>query len=74
MQDGAELLERAITYALGVLHEVDPAAMSSPSPCPEWDVRALVSHLNDSVAVLYEAAETVRSPSVETSFRHCRAR
>jgi len=52
---GVELLERATSYALGSLSLVTPAAMSAPTPCRRWDLRALLLHMNDSVLVLNEA-------------------
>ncbi|HEY7484838.1 MAG TPA: TIGR03086 family metal-binding protein [Streptosporangiaceae bacterium] len=51
------LLERAIGYALGGLHTITPNALSAPTPCPEWDLRALLDHMNDSLAALYEAID-----------------
>jgi uncharacterized protein (TIGR03086 family) len=53
---GAGLLERAITYTLGALHPVTAAAMSAPTPCRSWDLRALLAHLDESLAALHEAA------------------
>jgi uncharacterized protein (TIGR03086 family) len=54
---GAELLERAISYAFGAVDAVRPAALSHPTPCSAWDLRALLEHLNDSLGALYEAAD-----------------
>ena len=54
---GVGLLERAIGYALGGLPYVTPEVMSGPTPCREWDLRALLLHVNDSLAVLYEAID-----------------
>ncbi|GAB2659439.1 maleylpyruvate isomerase family mycothiol-dependent enzyme [Saccharopolyspora gloriosae] len=52
---GVALLERAVDYLAGVLHEVPVAALTRPTPCAGWDLRALLAHLDDSVAVLGEA-------------------
>jgi uncharacterized protein (TIGR03086 family) len=49
------VLERAIGYTLGCLHLVTPAAMSCPTPCQEWDLAALLRHMNDSFSALHEA-------------------
>ncbi|WP_214368243.1 TIGR03086 family metal-binding protein [Pseudonocardia sp. H11422] len=49
------LLERAIGYALGSLHLVTPDALSRPTPCDAWDLRALLVHMDDSLAALHEA-------------------
>jgi uncharacterized protein (TIGR03086 family) len=52
---GVGLLERAMGYTLGSLRLVTPAAMSNPTPCRGWDLRALLRHLNDSLLALHEA-------------------
>ncbi len=54
---GVALLERAIGYTLGTLHGVTTAALSQPTPCPEWDVRALLVHMHDSLGALQEATD-----------------
>lgn len=51
------LLERAISYTLGNLREVTPDALRRPTPCREWDLRALLEHMNDSLAALQEASD-----------------
>jgi uncharacterized protein (TIGR03086 family) len=53
----AELLERAINYTVGSLHSVTRAALSRPTPCREWDLLALLAHMNDSLSALQEASE-----------------
>ncbi len=57
---GVALLERAITYTLGSLHLVTPAALARPTPCPDWDLAGLLRHLDDSLLTLYQAAELGR--------------
>jgi uncharacterized protein (TIGR03086 family) len=57
---GVALLERAINYTLGSLHLVTPQAMSHPTPCREWDLRALLGHMNDSLTALHEAIDVGR--------------
>ncbi|WP_243789959.1 TIGR03086 family metal-binding protein [Saccharopolyspora gloriosae] len=52
---GIDLMERAVSYLTGVLHEVPAAALAGPTPCAEWDLRALLAHVDDSVAALGEA-------------------
>jgi uncharacterized protein (TIGR03086 family) len=54
---GVGLLERAITYTLGSLHGVTPDALSRPTPCAEWDLRALLCHLDDSLRALLQAVD-----------------
>ncbi|TCO53522.1 uncharacterized protein (TIGR03086 family) [Actinocrispum wychmicini] len=51
------MLERAIGYTLGSLRLVTPAAMARPTPCREWDLSALLRHMDDSLAALHEAVE-----------------
>lgn len=52
---GAALLERAISFTLGILPNVSPAAFSRPTPCREWELGQLLAHLNDSFTALQEA-------------------
>ena len=55
MTGGVALLERAMGYTLGSLLLVTPDAMSRATPCGEWDLRALLLHMNDSLRTLHEA-------------------
>jgi uncharacterized protein (TIGR03086 family) len=57
---GNALLERAIGYTLGSLQLVTPQAMSQPTPCRGWDLRALLGHMNDSLLALTEAIDLGR--------------
>jgi uncharacterized protein (TIGR03086 family) len=52
---GVALLERAVSYMLGSLLLVTPAALANRTPCNKWDLRALLRHLNDSLRTLDEA-------------------
>jgi uncharacterized protein (TIGR03086 family) len=54
--DGVGLLERAICYALGRVHEVAPGSLTRPTPCARWDLRTLLDHLNESLLILTEGA------------------
>ena len=49
------LLERALSYTLGSLLLVTDDALANPTPCSRWDLRALLVHMNDSLAALHEA-------------------
>jgi len=52
---GIGLLERAFGYTLGSLDLVTPGAMSNPTPCAGWGLRALLRHMNDSLLAVHEA-------------------
>ena len=60
MLDQMGLLERAIGYALGSVAAVAPRLLSRPTPCSEWDLQALLGHVNDSLAALCEGIDTGR--------------
>jgi uncharacterized protein (TIGR03086 family) len=65
---GVELLERAIGYARGCLALVTEEAMSAPTPCADWDLRALLLHMDDSLASLHEAGSVRRvQPTLTTA-------
>ncbi|HXR69360.1 TIGR03086 family metal-binding protein [Actinocrinis sp.] len=50
----AALLERSLSYALGCVNEVTPADLANPTPCAQWDLRALLWHVSDSLSALIE--------------------
>jgi uncharacterized protein (TIGR03086 family) len=52
---GVALLERAMSYTLGGLMLVTPDAMDNPTPCGDWDLRALLLHMNESLLTMHEA-------------------
>ena len=54
---GVGLLERAIGYALGSVHAVEPAELGLPTPCRGWDLRMLLRHVRESFAALQEAVD-----------------
>jgi uncharacterized protein (TIGR03086 family) len=51
------LLERAISYTMGNLHNVTSAALSRPTPCRDWDLGDLLAHMNDSLIALHDAID-----------------
>lgn len=57
MIGGLNLLERSMSYALGSLVLATENTLARPTPCAEWDVRALLCHVTDALAALVEAAE-----------------
>lgn len=54
---GVALLERAVSYTLGQLQAVTPGALSRRTPCREWDLHALLAHMEDSLAAMQEAVD-----------------
>jgi uncharacterized protein (TIGR03086 family) len=54
---GVVLLERAVAYTLGNLQLVTPEALWRPTPCQGWNLRALLHHMEDSLAALQEAVD-----------------
>jgi uncharacterized protein (TIGR03086 family) len=54
---GVALLERAVSYTLGQLGLVNLASLARPTPCGDWDLRALLGHMNDSLVALQEALD-----------------
>jgi uncharacterized protein (TIGR03086 family) len=55
LTDGVALLERSMSFTLGGLLLVTREAMTNPTPCADWDLRALLLHMNDSLQALHEA-------------------
>lgn len=49
-----DLLERSIDYALVGIAAVDPSMLHRQTPCSEWDLHDLLSHLADSILTLSE--------------------
>lgn len=39
------MMAKAATSAVAVARNVKPDQLTAPTPCPDWDVRALVNHL-----------------------------
>jgi hypothetical protein len=58
LPSGVDLLAQAIGYTLGTLPYVTDHTLSRPSPCGDWDLRVLLSHMTDSFTALEEAAQT----------------
>jgi uncharacterized protein (TIGR03086 family) len=54
--DGPGLLERAVGYTRTSLQLVLHADLHAPTPCTDWDLLALLRHMNDSLAAFTDAA------------------
>jgi uncharacterized protein (TIGR03086 family) len=55
---GIALLERATTYTLGSLHLVGRDDLARRTPCRNWDLAALLAHMDDALLALSEALST----------------
>jgi uncharacterized protein (TIGR03086 family) len=51
------LLERSIGYTRGSLALVTPRLLDRPTPCSDWDLLALLRHMDDSLQALLEATD-----------------
>lgn len=45
MADQIQQTQRALGGALSMIESASPAALSKPTPCAKWDVRALIDHM-----------------------------
>lgn len=60
-----ELLERAVSYTRSSLQLITPTAIRDPTPCHDWDLAALLHHMDDSLRALQDAADTGRVVMVQ---------
>jgi uncharacterized protein (TIGR03086 family) len=59
-----EMMAKAATSVVEVARNVKPDQLTAPTPCPDWDVRALVNHLMFWSAFRSElAARKVSAPA-----------
>jgi uncharacterized protein (TIGR03086 family) len=49
------LLEHAVSYTLATAGQTTPQLLPLPTPCERWDLRSLLLHVTDSLAVLTDA-------------------
>lgn len=54
--EASERIERATALASEAVHNVKPDQLSDPTPCSEFDVRALLNHLLGGMEMLHTAA------------------
>jgi uncharacterized protein (TIGR03086 family) len=80
--DTSALLGRAVDYTRGSLSHVTGDLLSAPTPCWEWDLEALLRHMDDALLAFTEAADVgyvdlgpvlPHDPATEL-VRHLRAR
>jgi uncharacterized protein (TIGR03086 family) len=45
MADQIQQTQRVLDGALSMIESASPAALSKPTPCAEWDARALIEHM-----------------------------
>jgi uncharacterized protein (TIGR03086 family) len=45
MMDPKELFAKAVEQAAACIRQVEPAQLGNPTPCTEWDLRALLNHM-----------------------------
>src|ERR1700757_1702029 len=60
--DPRQLHRRAIAQTEAVVAAVSPAQLTLPTPCPEYDVRALLSHIVgglNRIALMGEGADAL---------------
>lgn len=51
-----ELLERSLAWTRSGLALVTPGRLRDPTPCAEWDLAALLHHMDDALDAFTEAA------------------
>jgi uncharacterized protein (TIGR03086 family) len=52
-----DLIRCGVEYTVGAVAEVTPDLLHLATPCRQWDLRALLNHLNDSMDLLYEVMD-----------------
>ncbi|GAA4443160.1 TIGR03086 family metal-binding protein [Actinokineospora soli] len=62
-----KLMARAAEATIGVARTVTPEQYGLPTPCPEWDVRALINHVTHWSAVVSERTARKLPPPADGS-------
>ncbi len=65
--DTLDALDRSFATTRTVVAQVRPEHLSLPTPCSEWEVRALLAHMLDSIDAF--RAHAARSPADEIPAR-----
>ncbi len=65
--DPRPLLERALVQASDLIANVSAEQLSNPTPCPEFDVAALLNHMTGAVSRMSDAMKEKDLPELETS-------
>jgi uncharacterized protein (TIGR03086 family) len=52
-----DLLQRGVHYTIGAVNQVTTDLFDAVTPCRDWNLRELLTHLNDSMDVLCEAMD-----------------
>jgi len=60
--DMSELIDTAATSAAGVVARVRPEQLAAPTPCAQWDVRALANHMSGFLVMSECAARKAPLP------------
>ena len=68
LTSAVELLERSLAYTRHGLAEVTPDRLRAPTPCSQWDLDALLHHMDDALDAFTEAAtgSVALTPSPES--------
>jgi uncharacterized protein (TIGR03086 family) len=52
-----EMIQRVLDETRRVVDGIEPAQLSKPTPCSEWDVRALLNHVTGGATMFAECVE-----------------
>jgi uncharacterized protein (TIGR03086 family) len=55
--DPVQLFERCCAATERVVAQIEPGQLGGKTPCPEWDVRALLNHVVGSLAMFADTVE-----------------
>jgi len=55
--DVVATFERVLDQTNDVIDRVDPSQLSNPTPCSEWDVRAVINHITGGAMMFAECVE-----------------